>query len=73
MNFIECEFHPIASPPDLPIESRVMNFQSQSMEESLEVTSSPSPKVSCRRRILGCSERITFLRDGLLRGLANPL
>jgi hypothetical protein len=73
MTFIEREFHPIASPPDLPIESRVMNFQSGSKEESLEGYFISFPKVSCRRRISGCSERITLLRAGLLRGPANPL
>jgi len=73
MNFIEWVLHPIASPPDLPKESRVSNFQRGSKEESLEFTSSPPPNVSCRRIISGCSESITLFRSGILRGPSKPL
>jgi hypothetical protein len=46
MTFIVREFHPIARPPDLPIESSVIKLQYGSSEESLLKTSFPSPKVS---------------------------
>jgi hypothetical protein len=73
MTFVDQVFHKIFSPLYLPFEPKDSKFHPQSKEISLDFTSSPSPIISCRRSILGCSESITLFRDGLLRGTTNPL
>ena len=73
MTFINQVFHPISSPLYLPFEPKDSKFHPQSKEISLDFTSSPSPIISCRRSISGCSESITLFRDGVLRVTNNPL